>query len=48
MTGFLRLGNQDVFSRIPVTRGKAVLTATPGLGIEVNHNGLSQLASRAK
>jgi len=48
MTGFLRLGNQDVFSRIPVTRGKAVLTDTPGLGIEVNHNGLSQLASRAK
>ena len=48
MTGFLRLGEQDVFSRIPVTRGKAVLTDRPGLGIEVNHNGLSQLASRAK
>ncbi len=48
MTGFLRLGDQDIFSGIPVTRGKAVLTDKPGLGIEVNQNRLSQVASHAK
>ncbi|MGH7887351.1 MAG: enolase C-terminal domain-like protein, partial [Candidatus Binatia bacterium] len=46
MTGFLRVGEQDIFSGIQVTRGKAMLTNTPGLGIEVNRNRLAQVASR--
>ena len=40
MTGFLRVGEQDIFSGIQVTRGKAKLTNTPGLGIEVNRDKL--------
>jgi len=44
MTGFLRLGNQDIFSGIEVMRGKAVLTDAAGLGIEVNQKRLAQAA----
>jgi len=44
MTGFLRLGNQDIFSGIEVTRGKAVLSDTAGLGIEVNQKRLAHVA----
>ena len=44
MTGFLRLGEQDIFSPIQVTRGKVSLPSQPGLGIEVNKEKLSQLA----
>src|SRR6185503_2643115 len=44
MTGFLRLGNQDIFSGIEVIRGKAVLTDAAGLGIEVNQTQLAQVA----
>ena len=34
MTGFLRLGDQDIFSGIEVTHGKVTLTNAAGLGIE--------------
>jgi L-alanine-DL-glutamate epimerase-like enolase superfamily enzyme len=44
MTGFLRLGNQNIFSGIEVTHGKAVLTDAAGLGIEVNQKRLAQAA----
>lgn len=36
MTGFLRLGEQDIFSPIKVKNGKAILPDNPGLGVEVN------------
>ena len=45
MTGFLRVGEQDIFSAIQVTRGKAMLTSTPGLGIEVNQKKLARSAN---
>lgn len=48
MTGFLRVGEQDIFSAIPVTRGKAMLTSTPGLGIEVNQKKLARATSATK
>jgi muconate cycloisomerase len=44
MTGFMRLGEQDIFSPILVTRGKATLPMTAGLGIEVNKQKLQHLA----
>jgi muconate cycloisomerase len=44
MTGFLRLGDQDIFSGIRVTRSKAVLTDVAGLGIEVNMKNLARAA----
>jgi muconate cycloisomerase len=44
MTGFLRLGEQDVFSHITVSDGKACLSMSPGLGIEVNKEKLERLA----
>ena len=43
MTGFLRLGEQDIFSPLPVTGGKVSLPRQPGLGIEVNKEKLEQL-----
>ena len=46
MTGFMRLGEQDIFSPILVTRGKATLPMTAGLGIEVNKEKLQHLAGR--
>lgn len=48
MTGFMRLGEQDVFSPINVTRGKASLSMVPGHGIEVDKQRLRQLAKAAK
>ena len=44
MTGFMRLGEQDIFSPILVTRGKASPPMTAGLGIEVNKQKLQHLA----
>jgi muconate cycloisomerase len=46
MTGFMRLGEQDIFSPIMVTRGKASPPMTAGLGIEVNKEKLQHLAGR--
>ena len=46
MTGFLRLGEQDIFSPLQVTRGKVSLPSQPGLGIEVNKEKLKPLAKR--
>ncbi len=45
MTGFLRLGEQDIFSPIKVKSGKAILPDSPGLGIEVNAERLRSLTS---
>ena len=47
MTGFLRLGEQDIFSPITVTRGKACPPMTAGHGIEVNKEKLQRLAGRS-
>ena len=47
MTGFLRLGEQDIFSPIPVARGKATPPMTAGHGIEVNKEKLQRLAGVA-
>jgi muconate cycloisomerase len=47
MTGFLRLGEQDIFSPIAVTRGKALPPMTAGHGIEVNKETLQRLAGRS-
>jgi muconate cycloisomerase len=47
MTGFLRLGEQDIFSPLLVTRGKVSLPAQPGLGIEVNKEKLERAARRS-
>ena len=46
MTGFMRLGEQDVFSPITVTRGKVCPPMTAGLGIEVNKEKLQRLVGR--
>lgn len=46
MTGFMRLGEQDIFSPITVTRGTATPPMTAGLGIEVNKEKLQRLAGR--
>ncbi|MGH7798790.1 MAG: mandelate racemase/muconate lactonizing enzyme family protein [Candidatus Binatia bacterium] len=46
MTGFLRLGEQDVCSSIPVARGKARPGMSAGHGIEVNKEKLQRLAGR--
>lgn len=46
MTGFLRLGEQDIFSPITVERGRALLTGRPGLGIEVDREKLEHAAAR--
>jgi len=43
MTGFLRLGEQDVFGPIPVRRGKAFPPMSAGHGIEVNKQKLQRL-----
>jgi muconate cycloisomerase len=47
MTGFLRLGEQDTFSSIPVRGGKAFPPMTAGHGIEVDKDKLAALAHRA-
>jgi muconate cycloisomerase len=46
MTGFLRLGEQDIFSPITVERGRALLTGQPGLAIEVDREKLARAAAR--
>jgi muconate cycloisomerase len=45
MTGFMRLGEQDVFSPITVTRGKAHPPMTAGHGIQVNKEKLQRLSA---
>ncbi len=46
MTGFMRLGEQDMFSPIAVADGKATPPMTAGHGIEVNKEKLERLAGR--
>lgn len=46
MTGFMRLGAQDIFSPIAVARGRAMPPMTAGHGIEVNREKLERLAGR--
>jgi L-alanine-DL-glutamate epimerase-like enolase superfamily enzyme len=48
MTGFLRLGEQDIFSPLPVIRGKVSVPSRPGLGIEVDKEKLARLAKHWK
>ena len=48
MTGFLRLGEQDIFSPIEVKQGKASLPNGPGLGIEIDQTRLKQMARRSQ
>jgi muconate cycloisomerase len=45
MTGFLRLGEQDIFSAPQVADGKAILTTNPGLGVRVNKKKLAQVST---
>jgi hypothetical protein len=47
MTGFMRLGEQDIFSSITVTRGTAYPPMTAGHGIEVDKEKLRRLAGRS-
>jgi muconate cycloisomerase len=47
MTGFLRLGEQDIFSPIPVARGKALPPMTEGHGIQVDKQKLKCLANKS-
>jgi muconate cycloisomerase len=47
MTGFMRLGEQVIFSPITVGHGKAYPTMTAGHGINVNNEELARLARRA-
>jgi muconate cycloisomerase len=46
MTGFLRLGEQAVFSPLQVFNGQVSLPSQPGLGIEVDKEQLEQLVRR--
>jgi hypothetical protein len=46
MTGFMRLGEQDIFSPIPVSRGKATPPMTAGHGIEVDKAKLQRFAGK--
>jgi len=46
MTGFLRLGEQDIFSAIPVRRGTACPPMTAGHGVEVDKEKLRRTAER--
>jgi muconate cycloisomerase len=48
MTGFLRLGEQDIVAPMEVKQGKVALPSNPGLGIEINHARLKQLARRSQ
>ena len=47
MTGFLRLGEQDVFSSIPVDHGIAAPPMTAGHGIAVDRTKLQRLAGQS-
>jgi muconate cycloisomerase len=44
MTGFLRLGEQDIFTPIQVQHGRAMLSDKPGLGIDINVDRLARAA----
>jgi muconate cycloisomerase len=46
MTGFMRLGEQDIFSPISVTGGKASPPMTSGHGIKINRDELQRLTER--
>jgi len=46
MTGFLRLGEQDIFTSIQVKSGRAALSDNPGLGIQVNKEKLRELSRK--
>jgi len=46
MTGFLRLGEQDIFTSIEVNSGRAVLSDKPGLGIQVDKEKLTELSRK--
>lgn len=46
MTGFLRLGEQDIFSAIPVSRGSAIPPMSAGHGVEVDREKLRRTAKR--
>jgi len=46
MTGFMRLGEQDIFSPIPVKRSKAYPPMSTGHGIQVDKKMLERLAGR--
>ncbi len=46
MTGFLRLGEQDIFTPIQVESGRAILSDEPGLGIQVNKEKLRELSRK--
>jgi L-alanine-DL-glutamate epimerase-like enolase superfamily enzyme len=48
MTGFMRLGEQDIFSAIEITGGKTKLSAAPGLGIQVDREKLLVTVSKQK
>jgi muconate cycloisomerase len=48
MTGFLRLGEQGIFSPIEVKSAKAILQDKAGLGIEVDGEKLNRLAGNSK
>ena len=45
MTGFMRLGEQDIFSPIPVSRGAAMPSMKGGHGIEVDKEKLRRAAA---
>jgi muconate cycloisomerase len=45
MTGFLRLGEQDIFSPIRIEHSRALLTRRPGLGIDVDGEKLARAAA---
>ena len=46
MTGFLRVGEQNLFSPIAVANGRTLLPMSHGLGIDVNRDKLARLAHR--
>jgi muconate cycloisomerase len=46
MTGFLRLGEQEIFSPIEMNCGSAIVSAKPGLGVNVNNEKLEQMICR--
>jgi muconate cycloisomerase len=47
MTGFLRLGEQDVFSRVEIRDGKVSLPTRPGLGVDVSKDNLGKQVRRS-
>jgi muconate cycloisomerase len=46
MTGFLRLGEQDIFTPIPVIRGKAIAPMSAGHGIDIDKEKLQRLSEK--